>query len=42
MRGTKKSAHSSGAWIYVGQPNDLEIRLPVFRDRSMEQERLGR
>lgn len=42
MRGTKKSAHSSGAWIYVGQPNELEIRLPVFRDRSMEQERLGK
>jgi len=42
MRGTKKSSHSSGAWVYVGQPNSLEIRLPVFRDRSLQLEELSR
>ncbi len=32
MRGTKKVAHDSSAWCYVGTPATLEMRLPVFHD----------
>lgn len=42
MRGTKKASHTSGAWVYVGQPNELEIKLPVFRDRSIQMEGVSR
>ena len=39
MRGTTKTSHASGAWVYVGMPNDLQMRLPVFRDRALQVER---
>lgn len=42
MRGTKKTGHSSGAWIYVGQPSNLEVKMPVPRDRSMQLEGASR
>ncbi|MDF1701802.1 MAG: prepilin-type N-terminal cleavage/methylation domain-containing protein [Planctomycetota bacterium] len=32
MRGTKKVAHETGAWCYVGTASELQMRLPVFRD----------
>ena len=38
MRGTTKTAHASGSWVYVGLPNSLEVRLPVFRDRTIQVE----
>jgi hypothetical protein len=33
MRGTKKEAHPSGAWCYVGTPSTLPMRLPMFHDK---------
>ena len=33
QRGTQKMAHESGAWVYVGAPSQLQMRLPVFRDQ---------
>jgi hypothetical protein len=36
MRGTTKAAHNSGAWVYIGRPSMLEVRLPVFRDRTIQ------
>jgi len=32
QRGTQKMGHESGAWIYVGAPSQLQMRLPVYRD----------
>ncbi len=37
-RGTKKAAHASGSWVYVGTPSSLQMRLPVYRDKYVLRE----
>ncbi len=37
-RGTKKTTHESGAWVYVGAPSTLQMRLPVYRDQYVLRE----
>lgn len=32
-RNSVKRAHENGAWIYVGLPDQTEIRMPVYMDR---------
>lgn len=32
-RNSAKQAHESGAWLYVGLPDQTEIRMPVYMDR---------
>jgi hypothetical protein len=37
-RGTKKTTHDAGAWVYVGAPSALQMRLPVYRDHYVVKE----